>query len=553
MRFMEQGVALLGAGRFHEALQQFAQALRQQPVAVEPRIGLAQACQGIGDGWAATAWLSDACRTAPERAELWLELARALVVQKREPELEPLLVAAVAVHPENPGMLRMQAELYLRNKRHAKALPVYARLYALQPKDPVTLLHYGFCLEHEGELTEAAARYREALAQRAEFLEAHVDLAGVLWRLEDFEGALAHAQRAVELGPENPYAVRILGTALLNLNRLDEAEQQLRRALELKPGFTLAELDLAFAHLLAGRLEQGWALYARRWLDVDRMQRPSFFNAQLEWKGRSEQPPQGKRIGVYAEQGLGDVIQFIRYVPLMQADGASVFGVIPTELVPLLEHSMPGLQCLTPDRQFEVDCHAALLDLPMHYGTTLENIPAQLPYLRAPQYKVAIWRERLSAWDGKLKVGLAWAGAKQQVNNLNRSVRLSQLAPLMNMPGVQCFSLQKADGGPMTDAKPGPEQLADLTPHWNDFTDSAAMLQNLDLIITVDTAVAHLAGAIGKPVWVMLAPNADWRWLLDREDSPWYPTMRLFRRGFGEERAAQVERVKAALRERLHL
>ena len=545
---MEQGIALLGAGRFHEALQQFAQALRQQPLAVEPRIGLAQACQGIGDGWAATAWLSDACRTAPQRPELWLELARALLVQKREPELEPLLVTALAIHPENPGLLQMQAELYLRNKLHAKALPLYARLHALQPTDPVTLLHYGFCLEHAEELTEAAARYREALAQRADFLEAHVDLAGVLWRLEDFEGALVHAQRAAELGPQHPYAVRILGTALLNLNRVDEADRQLRRALELKPGFALAEIDLAFGQLLAGRLEEGWAMYTRRWRDTDRMQRPAFFNAQLEWKGRSAQPLQGKRIGIYAEQGLGDVIQFIRYVPLLQADGASVFGVVPPELVPLLEHSMPGLQCLTPERQFEVDYHVALLDLPMHYGTTLESIPAQRPYLRAPQDKFDIWRERLSAWDGKLKVGLAWAGAKQQVNNLNRSVRLSQLAALMNMPGVQCFSLQKGDGGPMTDAESSPEQLVDLTAHWKDFTDSTAMLQNLDLVITVDTAVAHLTGAMGRPVWVILAPNADWRWLLDREDSPWYPSMRLFRRGFGEARTVQVGRVAAALK-----
>ena len=545
---MEQGIALLGAGRFHEALQQFAQALRQQPLAVEPRIGLAQACQGIGDGWAATAWLSDACRTAPQRPELWLELARALLVQKREPELEPLLVTALAIHPENPGLLQMQAELYLRNKLHAKALPLYARLHALQPTDPVTLLHYGFCLEHAGELTEAAARYREALAQRTDFLEAHVDLAGVLWRLEDFDGTLVHAQKAVELGPQHPYAVRILGTALLNLNRVAEADRQLRRALELKPGFALAEIDLAFGQLLAGRLEEGWAMYTRRWRDTDRMQRPAFFNAQLEWKGRSAQPLQGKRIGIYAEQGLGDVIQFIRYVPLLQADGASVFGVVPPELVPLLEHSMPGLQCLTPERQFEVDYHVALLDLPMHYGTTLESIPAQRPYLRAPQDKFDIWRERLSAWDGKLKVGLAWAGAKQQVNNLNRSVRLSQLAALMNMPGVQCFSLQKGDGGPMTDAESSPEQLVDLTAHWKDFTDSTAMLQNLDLVITVDTAVAHLTGAMGRPVWVILAPNADWRWLLDREDSPWYPSMRLFRRGFGEARTVQVGRVAAALK-----
>lgn len=335
---------------------------------------------------------------------------------------------------------------------------------------------------------------------------------------------------------------------MLNLNRVEEAEKQLLYALELQPGFALAEIDLAFAQLLAGRMEQGWAMYARRWRDTDRMPRPAFFSEPLEWKGPAQQPPRSKRIAVYAEQGLGDVIQFIRYVPLMQADGAAVFGVIPPDLIPLLEHSMPGLQCLTPQWQFEVDHHVALLDLPMHYGTSLENVPAAVPYLRPPQDKVDLWRGRLAPWSQKLKVGIAWAGSPQQVNNVNRSMRLSQLAPLMEMTGVQCFSLQKGDAGPFTDVTFGAEQLVDLTLGWGDFTDSAAMLQNLDLIITVDTAVAHLAGAMGKPVWVMLAPNADWRWLLDREGSPWYPTMRLFRRGFGEAREAQVERVVAALR-----
>ena len=506
------------AAAYHEALGVFHQALQREPGSLAARIGLARACAGAGDRLAAIAWLSDASRIAPA----------------------------------DPEPVRLQADLLLGQKLYAQAVPVYERLYAgFHARDRATLLHYGFCLEHVGRLEEGVARYREAIAQEPDFLEAHVDLAGALWRLADFEGALAHAQKAVEIAPHHPYAVRVLGTALLNLNRLDEAEQRLRRALELKPGFALAEMDLGFCLLLAGRLQEGWALYARRWQDEERMRRPAFFAPQLEWKGPREQPLKGKRIGVYAEQGLGDVIQFIRYVPLMQQDGATVVGVVPRELVALLEHSMPGLQCLKPDRQFEVDYHVALLDLPMHYGTTLETIPAKLPYLRAPQDKLDAWRERLSAWDGKLKVGIAWAGSRQQVNNVNRSMHLSELAPLMNVPGVQCFSLQKGDAGSLTDVEPSPAELVDLTAEWDDFTDSAAMLQNLDLVITVDTAVAHLAGAMGRPVWVMLAPNADWRWLLDREDSPWYPGMRLFRRGFGEERAAQVGRVVAALRERV--
>jgi hypothetical protein len=151
--------------------------------------------------------------------------------------------------------------------------------------------------------------------------------------------------------------------------------------------------------------------------------------------------------------------------------------------------------------------------------------------------------------DGRLRVGVAWSGSHRQVNNANRAMRLSDLRPVLETDGVQCFSLQKADAGPLTDI--ATDGLVDLTPRWCDFTDSAAMLEHLDLVVTVDTSIAHLAGAMGRPVWVLLAPNADWRWLLEREDSPWYASMRLFRRGFGEPRAAQVARVAAALRDRV--
>jgi ADP-heptose:LPS heptosyltransferase len=194
-----------------------------------------------------------------------------------------------------------------------------------------------------------------------------------------------------------------------------------------------------------------------------------------------------------------------------------------------------------------------LLDLPMHYGTTMHSIPAAVPYLSAPQAKVAEWAQRMPKQDGRLRVGLAWSGSLKQVNNNNRAMHLSQLAPLMQMPGVQCFSLQKGESGAFTDVQPMPGQLVDLTPQWQDFTDSAGMIENLDLVITVDTSIAHLAGAMGKETWVLLAPNADWRWLLDREDSPWYPTLRLFRRGFGEPREKQVARVMQALQARLAL
>jgi hypothetical protein len=188
------------------------------------------------------------------------------------------------------------------------------------------------------------------------------------------------------------------------------------------------------------------------------------------------------------------------------------------------------------------------MELPLHHGTTLENLPAQVPYLKVPPESQAHWREKMKPWRDSFKLGLCWAGDMRQVNDRNRSVCLSQLQVLTELAGVQCFSLQKASGGPFTDVEIDGGKLVDLTHEWDHFGDSAAMIGQLDLVITVDTAVAHLCGALGKPVWVLLAPNADWRWLLERDDSPWYPSMRLFRRGFDELRADQVARVLQALK-----
>lgn len=551
MNVLEQGAALLQGGRFHEALALFAKAVPLAPDVAELRVGLAHAYLGTGDGWSAAAWLSDACRLAPQQPQLWLELARLLHAQQRQPELEPLLATAVACNPGHLPLLHAQGEALLKLRRYEQSLAVYRQL--LEREDApsrATLLHTGFCLEQTRQVDEAVEFYRKALALDPDFMEAHVDLAGVLWRLEDFEGALHHAQRAAQLAPEHPYAVRILGTALLSLGRIAEAKAQLHRALALQPGFALAEVDLALALLQEGRLEEGWRMYEKRWNDTSRMQRPAFFVPEREWKGPTEQPLDGT-ILVYAEQGLGDVLQFARYIPMLQKDGGTVRCVVQPELVSLLEASFEDVQCLTPGRNFESYYHVALLDLPLRYGTTMETIPAAVPYLRTTEARRAQWRARMQPWQGRFKVGLAWSGSHVQVNNRNRAMPLGTLRALLEHPGIQCFSLQKGDAGAYTDVRPAPSQLVDLTGDWQDFTDSAAMMEELDLVITVDTAVAHLAGALARPVWIMLGPNADWRWLRDREDSPWYPTARLFRRGYGEIREAQAGRVIGALEQLL--
>jgi tetratricopeptide (TPR) repeat protein len=536
------GLVLIRMNRAHEAFAKFSQALRLNPTSVEIRMSLAQAYLTMNDGWSAAAWVSDACRVAPSNPIVWIQLAQLLTAHKREAEIEPALRSGVAANPGSKQLVEALAEYYLNRKRYAEGLPVYDDLIALDPKDTKNLLHHGFCLEHTHKLEASVAQYRKAIELRPDFLEAHVDLAGVLWRLADYEGSLHHARRAVEIEPDHPYAVRILGTALLHLNRLDEAEVQLRRALALKPDFPIAIVDLALLLLLAGKFEEGWQVYERRWTDTDRMNRPAFFRPELEWKGPVKQPVKGKRIVIYAEQGLGDVINFIRYAKVLQDDGATVYCVIQPELVPLVE-SMPGVVGLKPNLNIEADYHVALLELPLHYRTNAENAPRETPYLHAPADKVAQWRERMKKWDGQLKVGIAWAGHYIHANHHNRCMPLSEFRPIIEMPGVQCFSLQKSDGERYTDMAVDEDQLVDFTGDWKDFTDSSAMIANLDLIISIDSAVIHLAAAMGKPTWVVLPPNPDWRWLLEREDSPWYPTMKLFRRGHTEPRSAQMARV----------
>ena len=548
------GLVLLQLNRPHEAFGSFTRAIRLDPLAVDVRVALARAYLGLNDSWSAAAWISDACRVAPTRPALWLELARMLAQQQRQAEVEPTLRLGLSANPQSHALREMLAELLLHARRYADGAAVYHDLVQQDPGPAVHHLHYGFCLEHTLRLEEAVQQYRAALALDGQFLEAHIDLAGVLWRLGDFAGSLRHAERAMAIDPQHPYAVRMLGTTCLQLGRMEEAEAHLRRALALQPDFPVATVDLALTLLLAGRFDEGWQVYQRRWSDRSRMTRPVFFDPELEWQGPVLQPLAGKRIMVYAEQGLGDVIHFIRYARVLQADGATVYCVIPTQLVPLVE-SIPDLVCLKPHLHLEADYHVALLELPLLYRSDVvqrsSSAPCEPRYLRAPMDRNDQWRDRLKPWAGKLKVGLAWAGHAVHPNHHNRSMALSQFKDIIQLAGVQCFSLQKSDGERYTDLGVEDSQLVDFTAEWADFSDSAALIENLDLVISIDSAVLHLAGALGKTVWAVLPPNPDWRWLLEREDSPWYPTMRLFRRGYAEPRSAQMARVRQALVELL--
>ena len=296
---------------------------------------------------------------------------------------------------------------------------------------------------------------------------------------------------------------------------------------------------------MQGDFPEGWMEYEWRWKCKDfPSQRQSF--GQPQWGGDSLQ---GRTLLLHAEQGLGDAVQFIRYLPLAaQRGGRIILGCRP-ELQRLLQTAAPDLQVLAGGQFLPpFDVHCPLLGLPRLFATDLTNIPRNVPYLHADSADAAIWRDRLADPSSSLKVGLVWAGSPANKNDRNRSLKLASLAPLANVPGVRFLSLQK--GAAATEAKTPPEamELIDVADELKDFADTAALIAVLDLVIAVDTAVVHLAGAMGKPVWVLLPFVPDWRWMLERTDSPWYPTMRLFR----QTQLAEWEPVIAEVRARLH-
>jgi hypothetical protein len=328
---------------------------------------------------------------------------------------------------------------------------------------------------------------------------------------------------ALDLRRDDVAAQVKLGRALQDLGRLEEAVAWYDRALALEPDYADAHVAKAINLLLRGDYASGWRSYEWRW----RMEGFSSLKRnfpQPQWRG---EPLNGRRILLHGEQGVGDCLQFLRYVPRVQAAG----GVVILEIQPRLKRIcalLPGVAELIAlgEPVPEVDLHCPLMSLPLACGTDLQSIPGEVPYLSVP--REAQEKARSLAWPtDRLRVGLAWAGSEKHLKDRFRSLPFAMLAPLLALEDVHFFSLQLGTAAKELLAEDA--RITDLAPETVDMADTAAQIAQLDLVISVDTSVAHITGALGKPVWVLLAHCADWRWLTDREDSPWYPTARLFR------------------------
>ena len=398
-----------------------------------------------------------------------------------------------------------------------------------------------------------AERSEEALASFGKALAINPDDAGVLInqahalsQLGRAQDALVSSDRALAVRPNSAEALNNRAIALVGLSRLEEALATHTAAVAVKPDFAEAHWNEALCRLSLGDYATGWEKYEWRWRCEFMAKAKPEFAAPL-WLGKEDLS--GKRVFLHAEQGFGDTLQFCRYAPAVAAKGAAVTLGVPGPLKSLLR-TLPGIERVVSeyDPSWTFDFHCPLMSLPLAFGTRVETIPAPVPYLWANPFRAAAWRERLAPLVG-IKVGLVWAGSgRVRVVDL-RLMRLEQMRQLGAIDGVTLVSLQK--GEPASQTRPAPPGLAihDWTDELTDFADTAALIAALDLVISVDTAVAHLAGALGKPVWVLLHHSPDWRWLLDRQDSPWYPTMRLFTHPRPGDWASVMRRVSSELRD----
>jgi Flp pilus assembly protein TadD len=413
-----------------------------------------------------------------------------------------------------------------RQGRLAEAEQSLRRAIAITPDAAELYNSLGAVLAAAGKTQEAIAAYHQALARKPGYAEAENNLGCIYLGQGMVDKAIASFTRAVNLMGNHPAFACNLGNALQRNGQLEESAAALRRAIAIVPSMATAHAYLGMVLLAMGDYPGGWEEYEWRWAAGDFTTEPRKF-AQPRWQG---EPLNGRMILLHAEQGLGDTIQFARFVPMVIERGGNAVLECQPELVRLLDSSRFGCKVIAKGQSLPTfDLHCPLLSLPRVLGTTVQNVPAIVPYLKALSDDESRWRGQLSGRGNGFKVGLAWAGGPGFSSAQARSLTLGQLIPVLQTPSVRFISLQKGEGAEDLTRLPSDIKIEDFTGQLNDFADTAGLIASLDLVISVDTAVAHLAGALGRPVWTLLPSWPDWRWMRQREDSPWYPTMRLFR------------------------
>jgi tetratricopeptide (TPR) repeat protein len=446
--------------------------------------------------------------------------------QRGQPQTAVDLISrALKVRPDAAQFHCRLAENLRALGESDESIASFRRAIALAEDDPAIHNSFGAALAGMRQFDPAMAEFQRAIELKPDFADAHSNLGAALVAIGSLDEAVTALRTALKHNPNSRGAWNNLGNALYNQGKISEAISAYDKVASFNPNDAKIHANLALAHLLLGNFARGWGEHEWR-LKVPEIVGTRQF-AQPQWDGIDLN---GKTVLLHPEQGFGDMIQFARFIPRVAGRGGRVVLESPPELFRLFK-DFPRIAELAASNQplpnFDVQC--PLLSLCSVFNVTAETIPSEVPYLKPDRELVRRWSERFDAGDKRLRAGLVWAGRPQHTNERNRSMNLAQFAPLASLDSVAFYSLQKGIAAAQAADPPAGLRLMDWTEDLTDFAETAAMIQHLDLIVTVDTAVAHLAGAMGKRTWLMLPWIPDWRWMLERTDSPWYPTMRLFR------------------------
>jgi tetratricopeptide (TPR) repeat protein len=556
------GSALQASGRFEEAMHSYKRAIELKPDYDEAYYNLAstlQACNMLDE---AVVIYKLAINLKPNDADIHNNLGNALRRSGKPDEALNSYKHAAMLKPDNAEILCNLGAAFQELDNLDEAIINYKRAISLEPDNAKAHNNLGIALKKQCRPEEAVESYNRAIELKHDYAEAYNNLGITLLSLDQFDEAIKNHRKAIMLIPLYAEAHYNLGIALRKLKKLDEASASYRRAIaikadyveahnnlgstleeqgmfteavtcysraiELKPDYVDAHFNRSILSLLTGNFKDGWKEYEWRFQIKDHVHRT--FQKPM-WDGS---PLNDKTILVHTEQGYGDNIQFVRYLPMIQAQG----GRVVFECLPILIHLLKDCKgidtIISKDPSGNVteqfDVHIPLLSIPGILDTEVDTIPSNGPYIVPDSARVAEWKDRLEVHDKSYKIGLVWASSPDNKELYHKkSCKLNQFEPALNIHGLSFYSLQKGPASTEIDSLHKGTKIINLDSELNDFTDTAAAINNLDLVISVDTSVAHLAGAIGKPVWLLLPFVPDWRWQLERDDSPWYPNMRLFR------------------------
>jgi len=545
--YNDEAISLQQAGRYEEALVKCRQAASIAPADARTHHVMGFILQTQGQFDEAVESYRRAIELKPDFAQAYDHLGVALSELGRCDEAVESHSKAIELAPDCAGAHNNLAIALGSQGLIDEAIAGYHQAVRLEPD--LVDAHYNLAnlLRDRGRHAEAIAAYRHAIQLKPDHAEAHVNLSRALREYGRLDEAIRYCEKAVTLAPHLAEAHNNMGLLLRAQGRHERAIASYEKAIRLDPDYANAHWNYSLALLSCGRFTDGWREY--RWRERARL--GAILDSQREesagWDGS---PFAGKRLLIRYEQGMGDNLQFVRYVPMVKARGGTVIFETLGALLGLL-NGFDGIDELveaSPDGRptVEFDLDVFVLDLARIFGTTVETVPADIPYLYADRAKVDHWSDRLG--DG-FKVGIVWAGSPRHTNDANRSCSLKCFAPLSKIDGVRLFGLQKGDAAAEAGQFEMPMPFTNLGDELDDFADTAAIIENLELVISVDTAVLHLAGAMGKDVWALLPFDADWRWLRDRADSPWYPTMKLFRQSSPGDWAGVFDCVAAELAE----